>query len=76
VTDAGVRRGHHGLAGEIAHLFTEGPRGRAMPFTEVFAELGLRRAESTAIDVGALRAAALGDSAAARRTRGALARAV
>ncbi|MGW9492928.1 ROK family transcriptional regulator [Streptomyces prasinus] len=76
VTDAEVRRGHHGLAGEIAHLFTEGPRGRAMPFTEVFAELGLRRAESTAIDVGALRAAALGDSAAARRTRGALARAV
>ncbi|MFC5953624.1 ROK family transcriptional regulator [Streptomyces pratens] len=76
VTDTEVRRGHHGLAGEIAHLYTAGPRGGAMPFIEVFAELGLRRAESTAIDVDALRAAALGDSATARRTRGALARAV
>lgn len=75
VTDAEVRRGHHGLAGEIAHLYTAGP-GTALPFIEVFAELGLRRADSTAIDVDALRGAALGDSAAARRTRGALARAV
>ncbi|GAB3179462.1 ROK family transcriptional regulator [Streptomyces incanus] len=76
VTDAEVRRGHHGLAGEIAHLYTAGPRGAALPLIEVFAELGLRRAESTAIDVDALRAAALGDSTAARRTRDALARAV
>ncbi|MFC9953904.1 ROK family protein, partial [Streptomyces prasinus] len=76
VTDAEVRRGHHGLAGEIAHLFTAGPRGVAMPFTEVFAELGLRRPGSTAIDADALRAAVLGDSATARRTRDALARAV
>lgn len=76
VTDTEVRRGHHGLAGEIAHLYTAGPRGTALPLIEVFAELGLRRDESTAIDVDALRTATLGDSTTARRTRGALARAV
>ncbi|MFD5493796.1 ROK family transcriptional regulator [Streptomyces sp. NPDC127091] len=76
VTDTEVRRGHHGLAGEIAHLYTAGPRGTALPLIEVFAELGLRRAESTAIDVDALRTATLGDSATARWIRGALARAV
>ncbi|WP_459711341.1 ROK family transcriptional regulator [Actinophytocola sp. KF-1] len=58
VSDGEVRRGHGGLAGEIAHLYTPGPGGLAMPFTEVFAALGLRRPSSTAVDVGALRAAA------------------
>jgi predicted NBD/HSP70 family sugar kinase len=54
VTDGNVTRGHAGLAGEVAHLLTVGPRGRAMPLTEVFAELGLRRPGSTAIDVARL----------------------
>ena len=39
VSDGEVRRGHRGLSGEIAHLVTTGPDGRAMPFTR-----GLRRA--------------------------------
>ena len=54
VADGEVRRGHAGLAGEIAHLLTRGPGDRAVPFTEVFAELRLRRPGSTAIDVPAL----------------------
>lgn len=61
VNDGEVRRGHGGLAGEIAHLLTAGPRGQAMPFIEVFGELGLRRAGSTAIDVERLLAS--GDAA-------------
>lgn len=56
VHDGDVRRGHGGLVGEIAHVLTTGPDGAALPFTEVFAALGLRRPGSTAIDVDALRA--------------------
>jgi predicted NBD/HSP70 family sugar kinase len=52
VSDGEVRRGRHGLAGEVAHIVTEGPGGRAIPFTDVFAEL--RRPASTAIDVDRL----------------------
>jgi predicted NBD/HSP70 family sugar kinase len=51
VADGDVRRGHAGLAGEIAHLVVPGPRGRAMPFTEVFAALDVRQPGTTAIDV-------------------------
>ena len=51
VNDGAVRRGHHGLTGEIAHLLTVGPGGRATRFIEVFAEMNLRRDSSTAIDV-------------------------
>jgi predicted NBD/HSP70 family sugar kinase len=54
VSDGDVRRGARGLTGEIAHVLTRGPDGRATAFTEVFAELGLRRRGSTAIDVPAL----------------------
>jgi predicted NBD/HSP70 family sugar kinase len=54
VTDGDVTRGHNGLAGEIAHLLTVGPEGVAMPLTEVFARLGLRRTGTTAIDVDRL----------------------
>jgi predicted NBD/HSP70 family sugar kinase len=54
VADGEVRRGRGGLAGEIAHILTGGPGGRAVTFTEVFAELRLRQAGSTAIDVAAL----------------------
>lgn len=54
VSDGEVRRGHQGIAGEIAHLLTVGSTGRAVPFIEVFAELGLRQNGSTAIDVDRL----------------------
>ena len=54
VSDGEVRRGHAGLAGEIAHVVTAGPDGAAMRLTEVFGALGLRRPGSTAIDVPAL----------------------
>ena len=54
VSDGEVRRGHAGLAGEVAHLITVGATGQAVAFTEVFAELGLRHRESTAINVSAL----------------------
>ena len=42
VSDGEVRRGHTGLAGEIAHLLTVGPAGEAVPLTGVFEALGLR----------------------------------
>ncbi|WP_037502583.1 ROK family protein [Solirubrobacter soli] len=51
VSDGEVRRGHAGLAGEIAHVVTTGPNGEAMRLTDVFRSLDLRRAGSTAIDV-------------------------
>jgi len=54
VSDGEVRRGSSGIAGEIAHLLTAGPRGRAVRFIDVFDEIELRRAGSTAIDVEAL----------------------
>jgi predicted NBD/HSP70 family sugar kinase len=57
VTDGQVRRGHRGLAGEIAHVPVPGPDGQAVPLIEVFGRLGLRHAGSTAIDVGRLLAA-------------------
>ncbi|WP_426512288.1 ROK family transcriptional regulator [Dactylosporangium sp. McL0621] len=52
-----VARGRGGLAGEIAHLLTIGPHGRAVPFIEVFGRMGVRRPDSTAIDPDALLAA-------------------
>jgi len=50
VSDGEVRRGHAGMAGEIAHLLTSGPDGRSVHLTQVFADLGLRHPGSTAID--------------------------
>jgi predicted NBD/HSP70 family sugar kinase len=47
-----------------------------VPFTEVFAELDLRRPGSTAVDVDALSAVVQGGDALAGRTSGALADAV
>jgi predicted NBD/HSP70 family sugar kinase len=77
VSDGEVRRGHAGLAGEIAHLPTVGPGGVAMAFTDVFAALGLRRPGSAAIDVPALLAAAESDATdLARAVCGVLAAAV
>jgi predicted NBD/HSP70 family sugar kinase len=66
VSDGEVRRGHAGLAGEVAHLITAGVSGQAVPFTEVFADLGLRHPGSAAIDVSAL----LDAPAATRRALG------
>lgn len=54
VSDGAVRRGATGLAGEIAHVVTVGPRSRAMTFMQVFADLGLHRHGTTAIDVDRL----------------------
>lgn len=51
VSDGEVRRGHSGLAGEIAHVVVPGAGGVGTAFTEVFAQLGLRRTGSTAVDV-------------------------
>jgi predicted NBD/HSP70 family sugar kinase len=56
VADGEVRRGHGGLAGEIAHVLTTDVSGRAVPFTAVFEQLGLRHAGSAAIDVERLTA--------------------
>jgi predicted NBD/HSP70 family sugar kinase len=76
VSDGQVRRGHVGIAGEIAHVVTHGPRGRAMRFTEVFAALGLRQPGTTAVDTGAVLRVLDGTSASARAARATLARAV
>jgi predicted NBD/HSP70 family sugar kinase len=54
VNDGMVRRGRTGLVGEVAHLFTVGPSGRAVRFIDLFGELGLRRPGSTAIDTDRL----------------------
>ena len=76
ISDGEVRGGHAGLAGEIAHLLTSGPHGQAIRFIEVFAELGLRQADSTAIDAGLLLATATGPGTRAANTRHALGRAI
>jgi len=76
VSDGDVRRGHVGIAGEIAHIVTWGPRGQGTRFTEVFAALGLRQPQSAAIDTDAVLRVLDGTSARARSTRAALARAV
>lgn len=57
VSDGEVRRGHTGIAGEISHLVTTGPDGRATRLIEVFGLLGVRQPDSTAIDVDLLLAA-------------------
>jgi len=76
ISDGQVRRGHAGLAGEVAHLITVGPRGQALPFIEVFSELGLRRTGSTAIDVERLLTTATGPEPQAAATRHAIGQAV
>lgn len=57
VSDGEVRRGHTGIAGEIAHVLTVGPGGRAVRLLDVFDEWGLRHPGSTAVDVAAVNAA-------------------
>jgi predicted NBD/HSP70 family sugar kinase len=72
VSDGDVRRGFTGIAGEVAHLVAVGPGGRAMLLTEVFRELGLRQAGTTAIDVRALLTAFDGHGAEAGQVRAAV----
>ena len=67
IADGDVRRGHTGLAGEIAHVKTTGVDGRAVGFTTVFEQLGLRHTGSTAIDVDRL-LTKVADEAGARLT--------
>ncbi len=76
VSDGEVLRGHAGLAGEIAHLVTVGVTGQAVPFTEVFAELGLRLSGSTAVNVSALADAIAPGGTRAREIRTALGKAI
>jgi predicted NBD/HSP70 family sugar kinase len=54
VSDGEVRRGHHGLTGEITHVVTTGPSGQAVALTEVFDLVGLRTAGTSAVDVAVL----------------------
>ena len=75
-SDAEVRRGSGGLAGEVAHLITIGPQGQAMRLIDVFNELGLRRPGSTAIDVGHLLTAASDRRPQAQTVRHALGQAI
>ena len=73
VNDGEVRRGSTALAGEIAHLVTTGPASRAMPLMRVFADLGLHRPGTTAIDVDRLLTTTAGpgpEAAALRDTLG------
>ncbi|MET8311030.1 ROK family transcriptional regulator [Micromonospora sp. NPDC005173] len=74
VSDGEVRRGHSGVAGEIAHLLTTGPHGQATRFIDVFADLDLRRAGTTAIDIDRVRQlAAVNRQALGRAVSGVLA---
>ncbi len=56
LADGQVVRGGRGLAGEVAHLVTTGPDGRAMGLQAVFGALDLLVADTDAIDVDAVRA--------------------
>jgi predicted NBD/HSP70 family sugar kinase len=76
VSDGEVRRGHRGIAGEIAHVVTRGPHGRAIQFTDVFAELHVRHAASTAVDSTALLRRVQAGGGEAQRVRSALAEAI
>ncbi|WP_432993480.1 ROK family protein [Dactylosporangium sp. CA-233914] len=71
-----VARGRTGLAGEIAHLLTAGPRGHTTPFIEVFAGMGVRLPGSTAIDPAALLAATAAPAPLAAANRRLVGRAV
>ena len=67
VSDGEVRRGHHGLTGEITHVLTTGPGGRSVPLTEVFELVGMRTAGTSAVDVSALLSRVDSGGASARR---------
>jgi predicted NBD/HSP70 family sugar kinase/DNA-binding transcriptional ArsR family regulator len=76
VSDGEVRRGHTGLAGEIAHVLTTGPDGQAASLIDVFGQLGLRQPGATAIDTARLLADTTGSAPSAAGVRETVARAV
>ena len=76
VSDGEVRRGHHGLTGEITHILTTGPGDRSVPLTEVFELMGMRTAGTSAVDVAALLARVDNGGASARQLLGVLGAAV
>ena len=70
VVNGGVLlHGGRGLAGEIAHVRTIGAGGQARRLVEVFADLGLRRPGSAALDVERIRTALDGTTPAELATR-------
>jgi predicted NBD/HSP70 family sugar kinase len=54
VMNGTVARGAAGLAGEVSHVVTRGPGGRAMRLVECFRAWGLTQPESAAIDLDRL----------------------
>jgi predicted NBD/HSP70 family sugar kinase/biotin operon repressor len=54
VSGGRVLHGHRGLSGELAHVPTRGPGGRTLRLVQCFAEWGLQRPGTAAIDVPAL----------------------
>ncbi|WP_375432038.1 ROK family protein [uncultured Friedmanniella sp.] len=71
-----VVRGATGMAGELAHVRTDGPGGRSRTLVECFAAWDLMRPGSEAIDVSRVRGILLSDAPADRRTGDAIAAAV
>jgi predicted NBD/HSP70 family sugar kinase len=76
VSDGEVRRGRHGLTGEISHVLTTGPGGRSVPLTEVFEIMGLRTAGTSAVAVSTLLARVDTPGASGRRLQNVLGDAV
>jgi predicted NBD/HSP70 family sugar kinase len=64
-----VLHGHRGLAGEIAHVLTHGPDGQARRLVQCFADWGLARPGTAAIDVPAVNRILDGNTPADRRRR-------
>ncbi len=54
VMDGAVARGATGLAGEVSHVITRGPGGRAMRLVECFRAWGLTQPDSASIDLDRL----------------------
>lgn len=69
VNGGAVLHGGRGLAGEIAHVRTMGAAGRSRRLVEVFADLGLRRPGSAALDVDRLRLVLDGETPADQENR-------
>jgi predicted NBD/HSP70 family sugar kinase len=68
--------GRRGLAGELAHVLTVGPGGRALPLTECFAAWNLTQPGSDALDVARISEVLASTTVADRRRRDAIAAAV
>jgi len=62
-------RGHRGLAGEMAHVLTRGPGGQARKLVQCFADWGLVRLGTPALDVPAMSRVLDGATATDRRRR-------